>query len=114
MSGQDRVAKIPGETPGMTAEISYDSNQGTRVTKRGEVIYLSRGVNEDKLIVHLLTDDDRVVAASDRKTEVRSVGVEDAVVEGMCEPPGPDGYDVLAVQHYGRKIGENPEITIQD
>lgn len=96
------------------ATVVYESSYGGRVEKSGPVIYEYGEAEDDPESVHLLVDTDRVLAASTTTNEVRTVAVEETLVEEVSETPGPEGYDVLAAKHYGRKVGENPTIELND
>lgn len=96
------------------ATVGYESSHGGQVEKRGPVIYQYADEESDPRSVHILLDAERVLAASTTTGEVRTVAVGDTFVEEVNETPGPEGYDVLAANHYGQKVGDNPRIRYHD
>lgn len=95
----------------------YESSRTVTHTLRkagADVIYRYGEQESDPRSGHILLDAERMLVASTTTGEVRTVAVEDALVETGSETPEPDGYDVLAAKHYGRTIGEEPTIRLQD
>lgn len=101
----------PIELDGDEASIEYQSSQGGVVQKRGPLIYMYKPKSNDGITVHVL-DDDRILVASERSGIVRSVPVDEAFVEETADSIGPPGYDTYAINFAGRRVGDNPSITV--